>query len=177
LRSGAGAVLVPPRPNLGPEPMPGRLSTSGWIGIWLIGASLSVGLFWWLRRSYWPRRSERARPRGPAGDDVPAGPFASRRDQMTAWSAEVRGTLADRFGEHWRARTTEEIAGDVSLIERLGDETAARLVRFLIDADRAKFDDREGLQPPLVDAVPEWVAGFVASSVPAAGARSMINGK
>ena len=51
------------------------------------------------------------------------------------------------------------------------------LVRFLSDADRAKFDDREGLQPPLPGSAPEWLARFVSSSEPAAGARSMIKGK
>lgn len=96
---------------------------------------------------------------------------------MAAYSAAVRSALAARFGAQWNARTTEEIADDATLAEAIGPERSAQLVEFLSLADRAKFDDREGVQSPLPDAAPEWLAGFVASSVPEAGARSMIKGK
>jgi len=177
VKSGTGAVLVPPRPNLGPEPMPARPSTWGMIGFLLIAASIAIGLLGMIRRYRRPGRRDRLRAGRAATVRVPAGPFASRRDQMAAWSAEVRAALADRFGGHWLALTTEEIAADRTLTETLGTGPAADLIRFLIDADRAKFDDREGLQPPRDEDVPGWLSGFVASSVPAAGARSMIKGK
>jgi hypothetical protein len=98
---------------------------------------------------------------------------------MAAWSIAVREALVARFGASWRARTTEEIAADATLAEALGPEPTARLVEFLSDADRAKFDDRDGLQPPVPDDLPDWLIAFVAptSNVPAAGARSRIIGK
>lgn len=102
---------------------------------------------------------------------------------MAAWSTAIRAALGARFGGHWQARTTEEIAADPTLGERLGPEPAAELVRFLALADLAKFDDRDGLQSPLPDPdlAPGWLVALVAStspsSVPAAGARSRIKGK
>ena len=98
---------------------------------------------------------------------------------MAAWSSAIRAALAARFGGHWQARTTEEIAADLTLSERLGPEPTAELVQFLALADLAKFNDRDGLQPPLPDVAPEWLVEFVASasSVPAAGAMSRIKGK
>jgi hypothetical protein len=175
--SGAGAVLVPPRDNLGPEPMPGRLSTAELIGFLLIGVATALNLLWLIRRYRRIRRRDRLRAGRPAWPGVPTGPFASRGEQMAAWSAAVRAALAVRSGAPWNARTTEEIAADASLAATLGPGTVEALVRFLSEADRAKFDDREGLQPPLPDAVPGWLAELVASCDPKAGARSMIKGK
>src|SRR5262249_4557252 len=119
----------------------------------------------------------------------PAGPFASRREQMAAWSDAVRAALAARFGPQWRARTTEEVAADPALAAALGPAPVHSLIGFLSRADLAKFDDREGLQSPLplADVAPDWLVEFVASTspstapaivtVPAAGARSRISGK
>lgn len=171
------AVLVPPRPNLGPEPMPGRPATAWLFLIVLLVAGGAVALLKILRSRGRPRAA-RALPL-----EATAGPFASRRDQMIAWSAAAREALAARSGPQWRARTTEEIAAETSLAGTLGDDLAAQLVGFLTEADRAKFDDRDGLQPPLPGDLPGWLAAFVASSSPtavaeaAAGARSRINGK
>ena len=39
---------------------------------------------------------------------------------MAAWSTAIRAALAARFGGHWQARTTEEIAADPTLAEALG---------------------------------------------------------
>jgi hypothetical protein len=176
----AKAVLVPPRPNLGPEPLPRRLDT---LELALIVAAAALGLMGLavaLRRL---GRQRRGMGPDPARPTLPEGPFATRREQMAAWSGVVRETLSLRFGDRWRARTTEEIASDPGLAEALGPEAAARLVRFLAESDRAKFDDREGLQSPLSGDPPgpgldlDWVAGFIAASVPAAGARSRITGR
>ncbi len=98
---------------------------------------------------------------------------------MASISAVVRSALAARFGPSWIARTTEEIAADPALAGTFGDDTARRVVRFLSEADRAKFDDREGLQPP--EPAPEgadrfdWLGDFVIAA--SAGASSTINGK
>jgi hypothetical protein len=174
----AKAVLIPPRPNLGPEPLPRRLST---VELTLVVAAVLLGLLGLLRGLSRLRR--RGRPRGAQADRLalPEGPFVTRREQMAAWSGAVREAMALRFGTQWRARTTEEIEADAALAEALGPEHAERLVRFLAASDRAKFDDREGLQSPLPDDSPglelDWLGGFVASSLPAAGARSRIKGK
>jgi hypothetical protein len=182
INPGARAVLVPPRPNLGPEPL-GR-------SIWgdeailaglLVTTVAASGLVAFLR---YRRRRLRARPEA-AGSVPPRGPFATRREQMAAWSTLVRTALAARFGGGWHARTTEEIAAEAALVETLGAERAGELVRFLVQADLAKFDDRDGLQPPLPDleAAPEWLAALLASAspapapVPSAGASSRIKGK
>jgi hypothetical protein len=96
---------------------------------------------------------------------------------MAAWSTLVRNALAARFGGRWHARTTEEIAAEPDLAETLGTARAAELVRFLVQADLAKFDDRDGHQPPLPDleSAPEWLAELLAW--PSAGASSRIKGK
>ncbi|MEA2630516.1 MAG: hypothetical protein QOE66_735 [Chloroflexota bacterium] len=168
------AVLVPPRPNPGPEPMPQRPSSEGLVLVVLLIAAGALNLIGLVHSFRKHRRRNRLRVES---HGIPDGPFVARRDQMAAWSAAVRAALTARFGAYWSARTTEEIAADRSLAEALGPETAELLVRFLSDADRAKFDDREGLQPPLPGSAPEWLARFVSSSEPAAGARSMIKGK
>ncbi len=179
LNSAAKAVLVPPRPNLGPEPLPRSLSITQLVLAGVLLAGLAIMVLSGLIRIR--RRRRRRFDKPPIA--VPAGPFASRREQMAAWSTAIRAALAVRLGGHWNARTTEEIAADQTLLERLGPEPAAELVRFLALADLAKFDDREGLQPPLPDPdlAPGWLAALVASalpsSVPAAGARSRIKGK
>jgi hypothetical protein len=174
MNPGARAVLVPPRPNLGPEPMTPRPSTLGLILILLLVAAGTLGL---LGLVHDLRRLRRREPSRAERLGMPTGPFDSRREQMAACSAAVRAALAARFGARWHARTTEEIANDATLAETLGPEHSAQLIQFLSMADRAKFDDREGLQSPLPDAAPEWLAGFVASPLPAAGASSRITGK
>jgi hypothetical protein len=87
---------------------------------------------------------------------------------MAAWSDAVRAALTARLGVHWQARTTEEIASDTLLAETFGPEAAVDLVRFLGLADCAKFDDREGLQPPhpLSEVAAPWLVEFVASTPP-----------
>ena len=70
---------------------------------------------------------------GPVGDPP------SRRARLIALSGAVREALVARFGPAWRSKTTEEIARKAGLAEAFGPEDAARLLRFLEDADRAKF--------------------------------------
>jgi hypothetical protein len=133
-----------------------------------------------FRKRLGARRLDGNRPARPT---APAGPFGSRREQMAAWSAAVRSALAARLGGHWHTRTTEELAADPSLAEALGAGPATELLGFLALADRAKFDDHVGLQPPLPcpELVPDWLAALVASpsssAAPAAAARSTISGK
>jgi hypothetical protein len=176
---GTKAVLVPPRPNLGPEPLTRSLwAEEGILGLLFVTTVVALGLLALVRY----RRHRRLRGRqAVVGFEPPSGPFASRREQMAAWSTLVRTALAARFGGHWHARTTEEIAAEAVLVETLGTEPASQVVQFLAQADLAKFDDREGLQPPLpgLETAPEWLAALVASSSPSpsAGASSTIKGK
>ena len=181
VKPAAKAVLIPPRPNLGPEPLPRSLSSGELVlAVVLVTTAAALGLSGLLRVRRQLRRRDRP---GATRFETPAGPFSSRREQMAAWSAAVRGALATRFGGHWNARTTEEIAAEQTLAETLGAESAGELIRFLALADLAKFDDRDGLQPPLPepDVTPGWLVALVASrsisSEPAAGARSRIKGK
>jgi hypothetical protein len=177
--SAAKAVLVPPRPNLGPEPLPRSLSITALVLAGLLVAAVAATV---LARLVRFRRQRRDR-RDTAPFEAPAGPFDSRGEQMAAWSLAIRAALAARFGGHWHARTTEEIAADPIVAERLGPELATALVRFLAVADLAKFDDRDGLQPPLPDPdfMPGWLSALDAPTsapgVPSAGAMSRIKGK
>jgi hypothetical protein len=177
-------VLVPPRPNLGPEPMPERWTSIGW-GLGLLGLLVTASLL--ARRL---RRRSSSRSVHPDRLVAAAGPFDNRRQQMAAWSDAVRAALISRFGAAWGARTTEEIAesADTTLLPAIGVETSSRLVTFFIEADRAKFDDLQGIQPPLPGGPPEWLVTFLASSpspspprpagpAEADGARSRIKGK
>jgi hypothetical protein len=97
---------------------------------------------------------------------------------MIAWSEAVRDVLAKRFGPEWCAKTTEEIATAEELIPAFGAEEAGRLLRFLNEADLAKFagdhDDHSAPPPYSADAWEAWVTAFTA---PAAGASSTISGK
>ena len=96
---------------------------------------------------------------------APTGAPPSRRERLIALSRAVREALVARFGPAWRSKTTEEIAREAGLAEAFGPEDAARLLRFLQDADRAKFAD-EGEPPstPSPDHEEGWVEEFLASA-------------
>jgi hypothetical protein len=91
---------------------------------------------------------------------------------MARLSALVRQALVARFGPSWGAKTTEEIAAEPGLADRLGPERAEGLVRFLREADRAKFagETAATFQGPEWN---DWVSAFVAE----AGATSRIKGR
>ncbi len=94
---------------------------------------------------------------------------ASRRERLIALSGAVREVLVARFGPAWRSKTTEEITREGGLAEAFGAEDAARLLRFLQEADRAKFaDEGEPLSHSSVDFVEDWAEDFIV----AASARS-----
>ncbi len=155
--------LVPPRPNLGPEPLePPWPATAILLGV---GAGLMIVLLlaWRLRR-----RKPRSPP-PPARAVPPEIDSGSPREQMIARSTAVREALSIRFGNGWRAKTTEEIAADTGLANALGADRAEWLIGFLREADRAKFADMSDL---LAYSDFDRLAAFVAE----AGATSMIKG-
>ena len=135
-----GAALVPPRPNLGPEPLEPGPAWPIWGG--LVAVILVAE---WLRS--W-RRRRRVDPS--SAIQAPVEPVGSPREVLIGWADRARDALAVRFGPTRRASTTEELADDAGLIEQLGPELAAELLALLRAADRAKFapDHEPGPAPP-----------------------------
>lgn len=160
----APGTLVPPRPNLGPEPLN---RSSPW-DAWPIPAGLAVfGLVFWIARRIRARRNQPRRMTVPA-PPVPADPIEALADS-------VRARLVARFGEAWRARTTEEIAGSPAIAEALGPDAFARLVAFLQAVDVVKYSGRERADSDAIRAAwSEWAAHFLSG---AEGARSTSTGK
>lgn len=170
---GRPAALVPPHPNLGPEPFPEPGSVGVWP--WLTGLALAAGLFAGLLGSRRRRRAT-ARARGGLSDTrLPGSPAGG----VVALAEAARAALVARFGEPWRTKTTEEIAADPAPAGAFGVETAATLIALLGEADRLKFSGGgspgAGLQGEGGEDWAAWVAGLVAGVE--AGARSTINEK
>ncbi len=151
--STAGA-LVPPRPNLGPEPWPIHPNSfGGTIPVTLL-VLLVVGLGLRVRRGKRRKPREESSPLVESSQGDP-----SPREQLIATSNQIRNALFQAFGPSWRSKTTEEIGNDRSLIERLDPDDFGRLITFLILADRAKF---AGSEPESLDDWTTWAAGFSA---------------
>ncbi len=169
---GPSEGLIPPRPNLGPEPWadppggPRRLPP--WA--WFLAPALLLAAWRWRRL-----RRRRIRPAGDGLAAPPADPDPSPRLRMIAASDSVRVALIGAFGPSWKSKTTEEIAAEPAVGDRLGPDRAARLGEFLAEADRAKF---AGQEPGGVEGWEAWAASFAEGlAAGAAGARSRINGK
>ncbi len=167
--SATKTTLVPPRPNLGPEPSTNRPCRGAGSPRLAIAITLLVAWIW--RRLL---RRPGATGRGPAARPVAFYPTANQ-DDVVALAETARAALVARFGAPWRARTTEEVAADSGLVEALGAGTVERLVALLRAADRSKFavESPDLQRDDDAEAWALWVASFVA----AAGASSTINGK
>ena len=126
--------LVPPRPNLGPEPWRDPAPADRLL---LALAVVAIGLVlvaWAWRR----RRSIRARSIGPASRALSAadpGP----RGRLVGLSETIRDALTAELGSSFRAKTTEELSADERLIVLLGDDGFRELMQFLDRIDRVKF--------------------------------------
>jgi len=146
-------VLVPPRPNLGPEPWSEERS-SPWpfLAVGLVLAALLAGLIWMIRRRRRKRRTVSPYQAVAALDTPDA--------QLLSLAVQARETLATRFGPSLRARTTEEISCDTVVKEALGDEHFASLIRLLSTADRWKFASppENGQTESLLEELPHWLA-------------------
>ena len=145
----AARPLVPPRPNLGPEPWPGTDGSNFRIGLDTLAAAVVLAAV----AVAWRRLFARKRPvvaEVPAESPVPE----TYRGRMIGWDQVVRRRLVDRFGPPWAARTTEEIA---ELSDAIGDD-ADRLLAFLRASDLAKFS---GSEPDLAEDWGPWVGEFL----------------
>ena len=146
-------VLVPPRPNLGPEPWSEERS-SLWplLGVGLVLAALLAGAVWIISRR---RRRRRAvsTPQPVASLDTPDA-------QLLSLAVQARETLVTRFGPSLRARTTEEISNDAVVKEALGDDHFQSLIRLLSTADHWKFASapENGQTESLLEELPHWSA-------------------
>lgn len=156
MKATAPRGLVPPRPNLGPEPWSEPQAMQGPLFA-LLALVLFVGVsavlyVIWRRRKIARRPQEKQPPIEAAG--------ATARDQLIGLSGSLRGALVDRFGPSYRARTIEELFADKTLGELLGAEHLEQLTHFLIQVDQLKFAperaprDQETLQLELEDWAP-----------------------
>jgi hypothetical protein len=152
--------LVPPRPNLGPEPWrdvppPSRLLLPAAL---VAVAVIALVLAWiWRRR----RAALRTRQALAAAETV-AEP--TPRDRLVGLSESIRDALTVPFGTSGRAKTTEELAADERLAGLLGDDGFRELIRFLDRIDLLKFaparggSHRESLDEMLTDWTPRIAA-------------------
>ena len=146
-------VLVPPRPNLGPEPWSEeRLSLWPLLEVGLVLAALLAGAVWIISRR---RRRRRA-----VSTPQPVTSLDTPDAQLLSLAVQARETLATRFGPSLRARTTEEIASDPQVKEALGDDHFASLIRLLSTADHWKFASppENGQTASLLEELPHWSA-------------------
>lgn len=127
-----GRSLVPPRPNLGPEPWP----DAGHDHWWYFGLGAAVCALAAIGLPLW----RRGRRRPPASPQSQAETAAETPEGRLLQLAELaRETLASRFGPSIRARTSEELREDPQLREALGESGLSELMVLLEAADRRKF--------------------------------------
>jgi len=145
--------LVPPCPNLGPEPW--RESRSlGVVPILVLAVLVCLVLAWFLWRRH-RRVRARGKPRGLASGDQ-SNTKASPHELFVALSDAVREGLTLKFGTGWRAKTTEELSTDAQLEQLIGPQDLHELIRFLDQVDRLKFaskrsnHDEQTLQEELI---------------------------
>jgi hypothetical protein len=126
-------ALVPPRPNLGPEPWSESGASALYLGLGGTLAGLLIGWFLWNRL----RRARAGRTVFDLSSQDPRD--NSPRGRLVALSQSVRDLLANQFGPAWRAKTNEELSAEPRLVELLGHDQLLELVRFLDLIDRLKF--------------------------------------
>ena len=126
-------ALVPPRPNLGPEPWSDPLPFA--LFLWVAGALACLFLTWLLRRRLRHmgvgRTGQLVSNLGPR-DTTPRG-------RLVALSHSMRDVLTNQFGTTWRAKTTEELSVEPRLAAVLGHVQLLELIRFFDQVDQLKF--------------------------------------
>jgi len=152
------AVLVPPRPNLGPEPWPELDEWS--LGLW-IASGLCLVLTLAAAWRHWSRKRRSAPPAAAANQP---NPLAAPDNPLVELAAVARQTLGSLPGASWPSRTTEEIARDLELRKRLGDPHFERLIELLARADHIKFsaEPPTQLDPYALENWTAWTAALPA---------------
>lgn len=143
--------LVPPRPNLGPEPWREPAPSYGlFFGLAIAGAVMLLAAWAWRWRTL------RSRNPGPAGGALEAEP--GPRGRLVGLSVSIRDALTAQFGSSFRAKTTEEISADERLPQLLGEPGFRELVQFLDRIDRLKFapEGWAGQEEELSRALSAW---------------------
>jgi hypothetical protein len=125
--------LVPPRPNLGPEPWSDPPPIA--LFLWVAGALACLFLIWLVRRRLHRARVNRAGPN--LANQAPRD--TTPRGRLVALSHSMRDALTNQFGTAWRAKTTEELSAEPRLAEVLGADQLEELIRFLDQIDQLKF--------------------------------------
>lgn len=171
------APLLPPRPNLGPEPWQSA-SGAGWEWSALLLVLLivgGVGVFRW-----WKSRRGRASRPGSIPDPRSADDLGPLEDRRVSRAESLRDALIAAFGPSWGAKTTEEIAEEPDLASKIGPERAGEVVALLAEADRAKFSggriagERSGADDQLDDVLAELISLLrVLKRAPGAEARGL----
>ncbi|WP_169972769.1 hypothetical protein [Tautonia rosea] len=133
-----GEPVLPPRPNLGPEPWPNEAGGIGWGLLFsVLVLLLALGLLVWTRmQGMGRRRADRQVLQRGQNLHLPS---PTPDDPRIHHAEMLRDALIAAFGPSWRAKTTEEIAAEPELLNRLGPERSAQVVTLLSEADRAKF--------------------------------------
>src|SRR5262245_54707686 len=134
LNTTSSRVLVPPRPNLGPEPWIEPRSVVSWIpaaGL-IVAVSLTAAVMVFRRRRRPVQHVSQLPIESRAVDGSPG-------TRLLRLAALVRQSLESEFGPSVRARTTEEIAADAQIKEALGEDRLDPLIHLLALADQWKF--------------------------------------
>jgi hypothetical protein len=133
--------LVPPRPNLGPEPWSESQPIPFlFVAVGILICLLVVSLAW--------RRLGRRWVGAPPRDLPKQGPLdASPKGRLVAHSDSIRDVLASQFGNTWRAKTIEELSLEARLTQVLGRDQLDELIRFLDQVDRLKFAPARSNRP------------------------------
>lgn len=159
IETSASTPTLPPRPNLGPEPLGESRSPVALLGFVCFALLVLALVVTWFRA----RRRNRMRPapQPPAQRSEPADVPGAQPHSLVALAQRCRDALVARFGDRWAAKTTEEIGADRELADQLGSEPVSDLLRLLREADRIKFAQAD----PGDDASEnwqEWVSRFTA---------------
>ena len=166
-QAGAVSPILPPRPNLGPEPWPVSDHSSPW---WLLSAAPVVLLvIWWSRRR---RQVAQA-----SNEQVPRvnSPVVTASENLIHLVDDVREAMSRLLGSTWEAMTTEEIAIELPRIEEINQNLCDRTIVYLVAADRAKFAGGEISADRFAEA--ELWAADLLSALGKAGARSSQSGR
>jgi hypothetical protein len=155
-----GRALIPPQPNLGPEPWP---KSPPFDPFRLVLAIPVTAVVLWAIWRFSRRGLARSRPDRATHEE----PDVTPRGRLVALSSSTKNALAARFGASWRAKTTEELAAEPVLADILGPEPLRDLIAFLDRIDRLKFatERSNSIRQPLENELADWnprIAGVIA---------------